>query len=273
MDRPDRSRGPHVDPPRLQPDNPADKTAEALQLGQVSAWLDDPTLAAEEERLRRLQADEELLLALQLNKFSGPAWDRFRRELARYGLGVLTSWIQRGAIYAKVQALTGFTLGRPLDGWPDRQTAEDLATDTVVEALNYFRDRVLKTSQWQSSGGASLGTFFIGQCLFRFSNIYRSALRAEIDRINAAVKPMAELPEDEFEAIKGIEETVVARDHVAEALARVTTPRAREAIFLSAVGFTQEEIANRLGLSNARQIENMIAYQHRLLSQQKRASS
>ena len=41
------------------------------------------------ERLRRLQADEELLLALQLEQFTGRLWERFSRELTRYGLGVL----------------------------------------------------------------------------------------------------------------------------------------------------------------------------------------
>ncbi|WP_241178750.1 hypothetical protein [Mycobacterium sp. P7213] len=36
-----------------------------------------------------------------------------------------------------MQSLTGYGLSR-LDGWPDRQTAEDLAAETVVVALcNY----------------------------------------------------------------------------------------------------------------------------------------
>ncbi len=126
----------------------------------VSTWLEDPDLAAELadelERLRRLQADEELLLALELHQFTGRLWDRFVRELSRYGLGVLRAWIRHGTIYGKAKALTGYGLGR-IEGWPDDQTIDDIATDTVVAALIYFRDKVLMTHRWQSSGGGISG--------------------------------------------------------------------------------------------------------------------
>ena len=66
MDRPARRPGPPVDAARLQPDNQGD--IQGVDEGLVGTWLDDPDLAAELadelERLRRLQADEELLLAL-----------------------------------------------------------------------------------------------------------------------------------------------------------------------------------------------------------------
>lgn len=198
MDRPARRPGPPVDAARLQPDNQGD--IHRVDEGLVGAWLDDPDLAAELadeleqlERLRRLQADEELVLALQLEQFTGRLWARFSRELTRYGLGVLRAWIRHGTIYVKAKKLTGYGLGR-IEGWPDDQTIDDIATDTVVAALNYFRDKVLKTHRWQSSGGASLGTFFIGQCLYQFANIYRSALRAELERIEQATTPMDEHP-------------------------------------------------------------------------------
>ncbi|MGY4647825.1 hypothetical protein [Mycobacterium sp. URHB0021] len=80
---------------------------------------------------------------------AGP-WDRFARELARYGLGLLRAWIRRGTIYGKAKALTGYGLGR-IEGWPDPQTADDLAANTVVTAMEYFRDKVLKTHRWQSA--------------------------------------------------------------------------------------------------------------------------
>ena len=72
MHRPARQPGPTVDAARLQPDNQA---AQHIENRLVGAWLDDPELAAElaeeRERLQRLQADEELLLALQLHQFTG----------------------------------------------------------------------------------------------------------------------------------------------------------------------------------------------------------
>lgn len=75
MDRPARRPGPPVDAARLQPDNQGD--IHRVDEGLVGAWLDDPDLAAELadeleqlERLRRLQADEELVLALQEHGFT-----------------------------------------------------------------------------------------------------------------------------------------------------------------------------------------------------------
>ena len=273
MDRPARRPGPPVDAARLQQDIQAD--IQHIDDGVVSAWLDGPDLTAELadelERIRRLQADEELLLALQLHQFTGRLWERFSRELSRYGLGVLRAWIRHGTIYGKAKALTGYGLGR-IEGWPDDQTIDDIATDTVVAALIYFRDKVLKTHRWQSSGGASLSTFFIGQCLYQFANIYRSALRAEKERIQEATMPMDELPEDEFDVIKGIEATIVANDTVAEAMALLTTDRARQALFLQEHGFTQREIANKLGLRDAKSVENLLGHQLRQLRNRKRTS-
>jgi len=270
MDRPARRPGPPVDAARLQPDNQANiqHVDQPIDEGLVAAWLDDPDLAAELadelERLRRLQADEDLLLTLQLHQFTGRPWDRFSRELARYGLGVLRAWIRYGTIYGKAKALTGYGLGR-IEGWPDDQAIDDIATDTVVAALIYFRDKVLMTHRWQSSGGASLGTFFVGQCLYQFANIYRSALRAELERIEHATTPIDDVPEDQFDIIKGIEATIVANDTVAEAMALLSTDRARRALFMQEHGFSQREIAAELGLPDAKSVENLLGYQLRQL--------
>lgn len=185
---------------------------------------------------------------------------------------MLRAWIRHGTIYSKVKALTGYKLGR-IEGWPDTETIQDLANDTVVAALEYFREKVLRTRHWQSSGGASLSTFFVGQCLHQFANIYRSAVRAELERIEQAVTPMAELPEDNFDIIKGIEETIIAREAVAEAMAQLSTDRARRAFFLQEVGYTQHEIADQLGLTDAKSVENLIGYQHIRIRRKARRTS
>ena len=273
MDRPDRRLGPRVDSARLQPDDQVESGTQRAGSDLVGGWLDAATeLAQERERLQRLQADEDLLLALQLQKFTGPSWDRFSRELARYGLAVLRAWIRRGTIYGQVKALTGYALGR-IESWPDNDAISDLAADTVVAALRYFRDKVLMTHHWQSAGGASLSTFFIGQCLHQFANVYRSALRAELDRIEHAATPTDELCDEDFDIIRGIEETVVARDAVAEALGELSTDRARKAFLLQEFGFTQREIAEQLGLPDAKSVENLIGYQHKRIRRHARRTS
>jgi RNA polymerase sigma factor (sigma-70 family) len=268
MDRPDRPPGSRVDPAHVQPDDQEEfGTGEDYPdyNGQhdhlINQWLADQQLAVEQENLQRLVADEELLLELQLHGFTGRPWGRFAHEMARYGMGVLSGWIRRGEIYGRVKALTGFGLSRR-DGWPDAELCGDIATDTVVIALDYFRERVLLAGRWDASKGASLGTFFIGQCLYRFANIYTKALRAEIKRQEHREIPDDELPEEWFDPIRGIEATVVANQDLVDALAQVSTERAREALVLKHIGgYSYEEIAKRLGMSDARQVGNMLDYQ------------
>jgi DNA-directed RNA polymerase specialized sigma24 family protein len=263
MDRQDRSPGTDVDPARLEPNEGYNGGSGELIVG----WLGDPELAAEREHLRRLVADEELLLEQQLHGFDGRAWDKFAQEMARYGVAIMSSWIRRGVIYGRVNALTHFGLGR-LEGWPDSETSDDLSADTVVDALDYFREQVLRPGRWQSSRGASLGTFFIGQCLYRFANLYRSALRAEITRREGEYVT-GELPPETFDPIKGIEHAVIAKHDLADALTQVSTERARKALFLHTAGHTYQEIAEQLGLQNVKQVENMIGYQRSQLRQRR----
>ena len=55
---------------------------------------------------------------------------------------------------------------------------------------------------------------------------------------------------------------MVARQDVADALAQVSTERARQALVLKHIGgYSYEEIAERLGMTDARQIGNMLDYQ------------
>ena len=63
---------------------------------------------------------------------------------------------------------------------------------------------------------------------------------------------MAELPEDPFDIIKGIEETIVANDTVAEAMALLSTDRARRALFLQEHGFTHGRSPTSWGCATPR---------------------
>jgi hypothetical protein len=54
--------------------------------------------------------------------------------------------------------------------------AEELSGETVAKALHYFRENVLMRQRWNASKGASIKTYFIGQSLFQFANVYRYSL-------------------------------------------------------------------------------------------------
>ena len=259
MSRAARPEGPAADGARIEPD-------EDQNSGVVEQWLSDAEFDEGNERLERLLGDQELLLSLQLGRYSAKVWDPVAEELARYGVAVILSWIRRRLIFPKVQKRTGYGLSVAPDHWlEDDHVARDLADETVVRAINYFKDHVLRKNKWDASKGASLRTYFIGQCLFQFPNVYKSWFNQERDR--RAAEYLADDDDLDFlrGSIRGIESTVMAKVEVSEALARVKTDHARRAIVMHHQGYTYDEIATKLGLANAKTVENMLAYQKRLL--------
>ncbi|OXR40243.1 hypothetical protein B7C42_07668 [Nocardia cerradoensis] len=248
MNRAARPDGPAADDARIQ-----------LDVCVPDLWLADDEFDAEAENLRRLEGDEQVLLTLQLGQFSDHDWNPVAQELARYGIAVLTSWIRSRLIFARVKHRTGYQLTM-LDGWPDYDTAVDLAHDTVTDALNYFRDKVLKAGKWRAERGASLRTYFIGQCLFQFANHYRSAHTLEIQR------RQRELLTDDDTLFGGVqhdvENTIVSRDVLRSARAQMTTVIAQSAVYMQAQGYSIKEIATRFNKSE-KQIENMLLYQRK----------
>jgi DNA-directed RNA polymerase specialized sigma24 family protein len=128
------------------------------------------------ESLSRRSRDLEMVNALALAQFEGPAFEVFAGELAAYGYPVILAWLRRGTIWRHCAER-----GRPL--YPtdaERETLEgqfderlELALETVAEGLKFFRERVLLTGRWSFEGGATITTYFIGACLLAFPNVFR----------------------------------------------------------------------------------------------------
>ena len=95
-------------------------------------------------------------------------------ELIKYGMAVLIGWMRSELIWVRVAERTKFgQLPRPI-GWLWCDEAwNEIAVNTLLDALPNFRDSVLRSGRWDPRGRASLKTFFIGQCLFRYPNVYR----------------------------------------------------------------------------------------------------
>lgn len=231
-------------------------------LGDVDGWLaEDGGLTREAERLARLGGDEELLLRLQLGGYAERDWGPVAEELARYGLGVIRCWIRRRLIFQRVATRTGWGMPSVPEEWlHNDDDVEALAVDTVIAALNYFKVKVLMANRWDPTRGASLATFFIGQCLYQFPNVYqswagkertrRSAETALEDWTGSTAKP-------------GPQERLLRTEELAGALAAVTSDTARRAFLLRDDGYTLAEIALQLGLRNAKAVENLLAHQVR----------
>lgn len=220
-------------------------------------WLLDPehhTLAAEVDRLA---GDVELVTLLALSNYEGPDWEYFATELAKYGMAVFGGWMYTGKIFA-VSKKRGYGLispGRPFT----RDEIEELSGETIAKALRHFRTDVLMKNRWDSRKGATLRTYFIGQCLIRFANVYRRWLEDETRERNAIRTGDLDLLIDALGASgENVSALVADRAVIEDALAQVRDPRVVVAMHMSARDRPQAEIAQLLGVTT-KAVERMLS--------------
>jgi len=230
------------------------KTAPVERLELPPAWLTDFE-GVVADQIDRLAADERLCNVLAAADFAGPGWVRFSDALARYGLQVLRAWIATGTIFARCRE----------KGYPTQRRARilepdvvDLANMTVAEAIAAFRDSVLPKGQWDPRRGASLRTYFIGQCLMRFPRVYARWLRENppIQLVPDVSDEAAAGPDSDpahVAEVRTLLEEAIGADPGRKMLIRV--------LALSTAGYTQNEIATRLQMSVGA-VESLL-YRHR----------
>jgi DNA-directed RNA polymerase specialized sigma24 family protein len=121
----------------------------------------------------------------------------------------------------------------------------------------HFRRDVLIPRKWDYRRGATLRTFFVGQCLIRFANVYRrwygNEKRNQYDLTddNEALDIFTpRMPSPDDRAIDG----AVAL----EVIATIKDPRVKRAMLLTAGGQSQAEIAIDLEVSE-KTVERMLA--------------
>lgn len=222
------------------------------------SWLNEREHLGLAERIDRLAADHALITSLAWTGFQGPDYERFASELAKYGLAVIRGWIRRGLIIARCRERGyGGLPEPPLGTFDDPDAVEELANETVAKALHHFRIDVLLARKWDYRRGASLRTFFIGQCLIRFANIYRQWLKTESHQ-PYAVTDHSTLDMLERRQAGGPEDRVIDLAQVQRALIAVANPTVRQALVLYAAGFPYWEIGQRLSVSG-KTAERMIA--------------
>ncbi len=202
----------------------------AIQPGVSEGELGRFCALPEAERVQRLEADGHLVTALALYGFAGLPWRRFSNALASYGIQVMRSWIVSKEIFAQCKRK-----GYGLPVWTvSREEAFELANETTGAGVAAFRSDVLIPGVWQPSRGASLKTFFIGQCVLQFPNVYR---RWQSER--------KRFPEYEPQQLPTSALAVLEVNRI-EALPRDSELGMR---LLKAKGFTAHEIAAATGVS------------------------
>ena len=217
-------------------------------------WAGTPEEQAQAARIDRLAGDRELVDLLRRQGFAGPDFQRAAEELVRYGVAVMTSWLLNGTIFERC-ARKGRPVERPPAGALDRVEAESMAGEVVAVSLAHFRDDVLVPGQWDPARGASLTTFFVGQCVLRFPNIYRAWL-VQLPSYRLDEEAVLDVNRTTTQAV----DDDVIRDRMSvDALRMVRSDEARKALVLVACGYSHPEIAAALGKTD-KAVERMIAY-------------
>lgn len=220
------------------------------------AWLIEAGTADLADGVDRMAGDVNLVTDLALQEYNGPLWDHFSNELAKYAYAVIASWIGRMLIFERCKS-RGFgglpAMDRP---FTDDENAE-LTNETVAKALAHFRTDVLMKRKWDSRRGATLRTYFIGQCLIRFPNIYRRWLAGET-RNRFLVTDDDDLIDALTGRSKGPEAQAVAGVTAATAMSTVKKPSVRKVMHLRAEDWTHAEIADLLGITE-KAVERMLA--------------
>jgi DNA-directed RNA polymerase specialized sigma24 family protein len=131
------------------------------------------------------------------------------------------------------------------------EVVNDLASETVARAYANFRDYVLPKGIWNPAKGASLTTFFIGQCLFRYPNVLRRHIRQV--RRDRPLRPAGTV--DELEDGQLVDRRSAGTD--ANAIGKITAveqlekfdPTTRAIIAFRSEGYSWDEVAELVGLS------------------------
>jgi DNA-directed RNA polymerase specialized sigma24 family protein len=233
-------------------------------------WLVDVDGQDRADRLDRLVQDYEWVNDLALAGFEGKQWDFFVDQLARYGIGVIGGWMRRGLIWDRCQAkgMGGLTpLGRPFT----QDEIDELTYETVAKALWHFKHDVLMRHKWDYHRGASLRTYFIGQALIRFANIYRRwcGNEARAGRLDLSEDPYLNTIDPRTASVEAD-----ALDHVTAtaALGTAKDPRVRKAMILSAADLSQAEIAIELEVTE-KTVERMLYNERQRQRQRRRRDS
>lgn len=249
-----------------EPDSSSSDGVLALSVWATDqAWLADADRDRAEERVDRLAGDRDLAAALRAEGYRGRNYDLFANEIAKYGWAVIRGWIYKSQIRSEVKR-KGFGALEPEPRIGSMiEDAESLADETVVLALSAFRDKVLVPGKWDPAKGASLRTFFVGQCLLRFSNVYKRWRREELRSYAEPQAPPTAGWADDFEespstpVAPDASEAAQAKDELRRAFGSIKDERVRSAFYLSVThGFTHAEVGEKLGMT-AKAVESAIA--------------
>ncbi|WP_327286267.1 MULTISPECIES: hypothetical protein [unclassified Streptomyces] len=208
----------------------------------------------EAERAQRLQSDAKIVEILRADGFEGPRYDKVVERLTGYAWPTMVKWCGTGEIFRRTAAA-----GRPVPrhlivaDWSQDDRLE-ISTDSVINGMAVFRTYGLVEGRWHAGGGANLTTYCMGAVIRAFVPVYkawheaRRTGQAELRRsgTDEEADPMAAIPD---QRAPDPYQVAATNDEIRRILPMVKDPKVLEGLGWYAVGCTQEQAAQRAGLT------------------------
>ncbi|MEU8606290.1 hypothetical protein [Streptomyces parvulus] len=213
------------------------------------------TVPDEVSRSARRAAEARVVDVLRADNFQGPRYEKTTTRLMDYGWRTINKWTASGEIFTHARRA-----GRPV---PAHMTAPDwdgddrseVATDTVVAGLDLFLEHGLIRGKWNPDGGASLTTYFVGASIRSFRTVHIRWFRGM--QLGQAE---LHLPSNDPDGATGDRDipdqratdpfyAAATHDEIKRILPYITDTTVRRGLALRALGYTQQQAAAEVGLT------------------------
>jgi DNA-directed RNA polymerase specialized sigma24 family protein len=234
----------------------SDRALAQTDLDLSSAERDE----TEWERSRRLAVDRRLIEILARENFEGERFAQLYSKLAHkltgYAWPILVKWLSTGQIFRECERyrkpVNQFAIAY---GWTDDDRLQ-IATDTIIDAVEFFQDYGLRRGKWDWQRGASLRTYFVGACVCRFPRVHERWWKEQLVTQSVLLatqnskEPHVDHPLNLVADPQADPCTLaVVRDEAHHAIRQMADLQLRQVVLLRAKGYTQAEAAHEVGLT------------------------
>ena len=196
---------------------------------------------------------------------SGVELDQLESELWLYGFRVLKNFLRTGRIIAVCAEL-----GRPVFMTEEvlrtlhssLQDRDELAVETLIRAVPYFRKKVLERGRWDHNK-SSLRTYFIGACAMSFSVVFQKWNDARTTRMHelGTIEHPGDVASKLSPHLSKDPATIAQVNDTLRKIMRRARPEARSICLLLLQGMTYAEVGEALDGISSRAVEG---HMHRL---------
>lgn len=226
---------------------------------RVLAELASSTASLRETIRRDVERVEEMRAA----DFTGARYEEFADDACVYAVKFLNARLKTGEIVlvcAAGNVPVPFTEEDLATFARSKADREDLAYMTVAEAFRRFTEHALRRGEWDPRRGAALNTYFVGLCVRMLRDVYRTWQGKHRSRVAEHDRVLD--PDDVALALTPAgaavdERTLDLADAVLALAEHEKGMHTRVMVLMTVEGYTQDEIADRLGLTR-KQVEGRL---------------